>query len=227
MPVTSQSGDASTRVAWARITGQYGDVQFEFVAGHLALDYVATVAERTTARVERLTTPEDLADWLVEARVIDTPPEARENDLLAARELREALYAFVAHLTDGAPLAPSVRETLNLFAAHEGPRPSLDEHGEVHVTGTTRQALACLAQQGLLLARDEHLDSVRWCADPTCTRPFLDRSHARRRRWCGMSTCGDKAKAAAYRARRAQAASAGGLKSGGLESGSSESGGLE
>ncbi|MGH1526542.1 CGNR zinc finger domain-containing protein [Leifsonia sp. L25] len=30
-----------------------------------------------------------------------------------------------------------------------------------------------------------------------CTRPFLDVSRASNRRWCGMSGCGDRAKAAA------------------------------
>lgn len=192
-------------VARLRVTGQYGDVRFEFVAGHVVLDYVATVAERTTTSLERLTTPEDLVDWLVKARVVDTPPAAREADLLAARELRESLYAFVVQLADRSVPEPAVRETLNRFAAHHGPQLSLDEDGTVHRSGTVPEALAHLAQEGLLLARDEHHDAIRWCAAPTCTRPFLDRSHARRRRWCGMSTCGDKAKAAAYRARRAKA----------------------
>lgn len=193
-------------VARQRVTGQYGDVRFEFVAGHVVLDYVATVAERTTTRLERLSTPEDLADWLVKARVVDTPPTAGEADLLAARQLRESLYTLVVSLTGGSALTPAVRETLTRFAAHDGPRLSIDAHGNVHRTGTVTQALALLAQEGLLLARDEQHDSIRWCAAPTCTRPFLDRSHARRRRWCGMSTCGDKAKAAAYRARRANGA---------------------
>jgi predicted RNA-binding Zn ribbon-like protein len=39
------------------------------------------------------------------------------------------------------------------------------------------------------------------CADDRCTRPFVDRSRGHRRRWCGMRGCGDRAKAAAYRAR--------------------------
>jgi predicted RNA-binding Zn ribbon-like protein len=46
------------------------------------------------------------------------------------------------------------------------------------------------------------LGRVRRCADSRCPRVFFDRTKNGRRRWCDMSTCGNRAKAARHRARR-------------------------
>jgi predicted RNA-binding Zn ribbon-like protein len=42
---------------------------------------------------------------------------------------------------------------------------------------------------------------VRRCDNPACVLLFLDVSKTRRRRWCDMKTCGNRAKAAAHYAR--------------------------
>jgi predicted RNA-binding Zn ribbon-like protein len=68
-------------------------------------------------------------------------------------------------------------------------------------------ALACDCLE--LLGGDDRL-LLRRCADERCTRLFLDRSRGRRRRWCDMKGCGDRAKAAAYRRRRRAPSGAGG-----------------
>jgi predicted RNA-binding Zn ribbon-like protein len=45
---------------------------------------------------------------------------------------------------------------------------------------------------------------IRACAGSGCTLLFLDRTKAHARRWCSMAVCGNRAKAAAHRARRAR-----------------------
>jgi predicted RNA-binding Zn ribbon-like protein len=62
--------------------------------------------------------------------------------------------------------------------------------------------LVVLAADCLNLFDSADRQALHWCADPSCTRPFIDRSRGHRRRWCGMKGCGDRAKAAAYRARQ-------------------------
>ena len=42
---------------------------------------------------------------------------------------------------------------------------------------------------------------IRRCAATDCPRWFADSSKSGRRRWCSMSTCGNRAKAARYRDR--------------------------
>ena len=59
-------------------------------------------------------------------------------------------------------------------------------------------ALALLApvlwSAGDLLA-GPRLDRVRRCANPECGWLFLDDSRAGKRRWCSMTSCGNRAKA--------------------------------
>jgi predicted RNA-binding Zn ribbon-like protein len=43
---------------------------------------------------------------------------------------------------------------------------------------------------------------IRACEGSVCTLLFLDRTKAHGRRWCSMAACGNRAKAAAHRARK-------------------------
>ena len=45
---------------------------------------------------------------------------------------------------------------------------------------------------------------IRSCEGSACMLLFLDRTKAHARRWCSMAVCGNRAKAAAHRARRAR-----------------------
>jgi predicted RNA-binding Zn ribbon-like protein len=58
-----------------------------------------------------------------------------------------------------------------------------------------------------LLSSDERT-LLRECAAETCSWLFLDRSRSRRRRWCDMATCGNRAKARRhYQRKKARASS--------------------
>ena len=172
------------------------------LADHPALDLVGTVAERTTTRVEHLTTPERLADWLVAAGLLDTAPAASAAELAAAQHLREALYAVLRATSDGLPLPPDALAVVNGAAAGPAVGLTLDATGGLHRDGDVPAALTAVARAAIELVGgpDRHL--LRWCANDACTHPFVDRSRGGRRRWCGMAGCGDRAKARAYRARR-------------------------
>src|SRR4051812_21339653 len=56
-------------------------------------------------------------------------------------------------------------------------------------------AAAALAAQG-------QLGRLQRCAAAGCTEVFVDRSRARRRRYCDMRTCGNRTNVAAYRERQ-------------------------
>jgi predicted RNA-binding Zn ribbon-like protein len=177
-------------------------VAFDFIAGRLALDFVATVSERGTTDLERLSTPADLTDWIEQADLVDRRLPVTDADLTEARRLREAIYATVTAWTREANPADRHRRVVNAAAAMDPPTPALTRDGRTHRDGDVRAVLAQLARDAIDLADSPDLAMVRWCADPLCTRPFVDRSRGHRRRWCGMRGCGDRAKAAAYRRRR-------------------------
>lgn len=195
-------------LAPALVTGQDGDVAFSFAGSNLALDLVGTLNERRTDRVENLLAPADVGRWLHEAGVLDVEPDVDDDTLPAAVALREALFVLVEHLLDapGEDLPSRALAVVNEAAARPGPILTLRPDHRVERTGSWRAGLTAVARDGLALAEPGE-GVLKWCAEPTCTHPFLDRSRGHRRRWCEMAGCGDRAKAAAYRARRRAGAS--------------------
>lgn len=70
---------------------------------------------------------------------------------------------------------------------------------------TPRDLLVRIAAACAKLICETDFSCIRNCEGPTCTMYFLDVSKNRKRRWCSMSICGNRAKAAAHR--KAKAAS--------------------
>jgi predicted RNA-binding Zn ribbon-like protein len=179
-------------------------VAFEFVAGNPALDFVATVAERRTAAVERVPTPESLARWFADAGLVDAPPPVDEAGYREAVDLRETIWSVLT--ADPAhPLDPAAVAELDRWAAGALPTAALGADRAVTTTGDLAACLAAVARAAVDVFRPENAAHLKWCEGAECTRPFLDASRAGNRRWCGMAGCGDRAKAAAYRARRRSA----------------------
>ena len=173
---------------------------FEFIADRPALDFVATVSERGTSNDELLRTPADLREWIRAAGLVDDIP-VDADAFTRAIEAREAMFGLLAALLDGRRPSARDREVVNAAAAHAQPRIEL-VGGRVRRTGGVDAVLAVLAADVIDLHDSADRELLKWCADERCTRPYIDRSRGSRRRWCGMRGCGDRAKAAAYRARR-------------------------
>jgi predicted RNA-binding Zn ribbon-like protein len=177
-------------------------VPFQFVAGNLALDYVTTAGDRMTAHAEGLRTGSDLAYWIGEARLLDREVTVSRAELDHARTLREALFGLVTALIGDRPPPRPELVIVNVAASCPPPTPRVDQAGRLRLEGGLPAALSAIARSGIELFGLPDRRLVRWCADEACTRPFVDRSRGGRRRWCGMTGCGDRAKAAAYRERR-------------------------
>ena len=63
-------------------------------------------------------------------------------------------------------------------------------------------AMARLAESIAREVSQGYVDRLRTCANETCRWAFFDTSRTGRRRWCDMSTCGNRAKAARHRQRQ-------------------------
>lgn len=174
---------------------------FEFVAGNLALDFVATVAERRTTAIERVPTPDALAQWFAEAGIVDAAPAVDDAGHEEALRLRERIWALLT--TDpGSSLDAAAVRDLDRYARAPLPIPVLSADRSVSTAGDLAACLALVARAAVEAFRPENARHLKWCEGTDCTRPFLDASRAANRRWCGMAGCGDRAKAAAYRARK-------------------------
>jgi predicted RNA-binding Zn ribbon-like protein len=175
--------------------------EFRLGLGSLALDLVATVADRPGAHRERLKTADDLDRWLVEAG-LGTAPKASADDLTDAQQLREAVWSLVERsLADGSP-RPADRRLVNEWAARHPPLPQLGpgwtpvSDGRNDVGG----ALSAVALDAVDLLAGPDRTRIRRCG--RCTLHFVDRSRPGNRRWCSMELCGNRSKAEAYRDRR-------------------------
>jgi predicted RNA-binding Zn ribbon-like protein len=175
----------------------------EHSGDHPVIDFVATVAERRTTRQEKLSTPADLTSFLRQTGLSDEPAPAGDADLSRARAVREAAFALISAAIDATPVDPGALAVVNAAAAVPPPSVVLTSDLRAHRSGDVDALLGVLARDCVELVSGPDRQSLHWCADATCTRPFVDRSRGHRRRWCGMRGCGDRAKSAAYRRRRA------------------------
>lgn len=175
---------------------------FKFRGGSPALDLAATMVGRLGATPrDLLATPADLDRWLVAAELSQVAPGATEGNLVQARSLREALYRLALARAEDSALPDSDRELLNAYAALPAAPPQLDADGRARLSGDVRGLLAELAREGVSLLGGDFGDRIRQCEGPPCAVLFVDTSRKGDRRWCSMSACGNKAKAAGWRKR--------------------------
>ncbi len=130
------------------------------------------------------------------------------DDLAAAIELGEAVYGVVAARLEHRPLKVSDVDLINSRASQRRLTPRLDRGGSINRDGAASQLLASLGADLLDLLAAGDIEKVKSCAHPDCTRLYLDSSRGKNRHWCGMSTCGNKVKVQAFRARQRTAAGA-------------------
>ena len=182
------------------------ELRFLFVSGRPCLAFCATVGERWRRGFERLRTPRDLARWYSEASVASVPVPVSDPDLDRARALREAVYRTAKALIGGQPPAAGDEKIINHAATAPPPVPRMDRR-IVSLTATgpepAASALSSVARDAIDLFTSPDARRLRECASAECGLLFLDLSRPGRRRWCSSNACGGKARAAAYRHRRA------------------------
>jgi predicted RNA-binding Zn ribbon-like protein len=196
-------------------------LHYQFVAGNLALDFANTADWHEAEQpVELLTSFTDLLRWGQQAgliddedvgrllRVAEDDPEAAIATYARAITLREALFRIFRLIALQQPTAHDDLELLNvelmrafahrqIVAGQDGY--SLEWRGrETALDGV----LWTVAQSAADLLTDAELRRVRQCAGDPCGWLFYDTSRNRRRRWCTMEGCGNRAKARRYYQRR-------------------------
>jgi len=184
-------------------------------AGQLAIDFLNTLRIQGGRLSDDLAGPGELFAWLDSAGLLDAPGRAAAARPLPvarillgeAQRLRSDVASLVeAHRSGTAP-EPHVIHALNrilaagpthvLLVSQDG-RSSLGEH---EVGAEPLSALAPIARSAASLLVHAAPDRIRRCDDDRCGRWFLDTSKGGRRKWCSMSICGNRAKAARYRRR--------------------------
>lgn len=185
----------------------------------LAFEFLNTRELEQGDLVDRLTSAEDALDWIVEHGLVHEASVAMERERLAddparaarvladVRAIRDALREISDAVMDAR--VPTERAVRTVNAALRA-RP-VDElkvvdgivrlsHG--HAEDPLAEALARLSEPIVEEIAEGRPDRLRVCANDTCRWVFFDSSRSGRRRWCDMTTCGNRAKAARHRARQ-------------------------
>jgi predicted RNA-binding Zn ribbon-like protein len=164
--------DAATAVRWLEDHALLHRESAGAIVADAKVD--EAVAERVMSRIRRVRAAlRDLLDASVEAR----PPAAG-----ALREVNRTLRA--PYIYELVPAADGV----SLDHRHEGDP----------ISGALARLSEAIARE--LTQSDK--DRLRVCANDECRWVFRDNSPAGRRKWCDMSTCGNRAKAARHRERQ-------------------------
>lgn len=170
----------------------------------LATSFTGTLSERHGEPVERIPTPQRLADWLaVNGLAVDSCTAAQ---LALARELRESIHvaATAAALEDALP-EPAVR-VINDRSAQGQAAAILTPEGkrrwQLSPTPSVEDALSVIAADAITILAGERDGKLALCASPTCQAAFFDTSQSRTRKWCDMNTCGNRQKKARFNANR-------------------------
>jgi predicted RNA-binding Zn ribbon-like protein len=153
---------------------------------------------------EALSGAGDLAKWLRHNGLLNARDEATDADHGRAIELREAIRELLAANHDGGE-APAAATRLTTAARRAKLRP------EFTATGGTRLVTGADgvdgALGGLLVVINDAMTDGRWrrlkvCHNDACRWAFFDASRAGAGKWCSMAVCGNRNKAAAWRARQ-------------------------
>lgn len=189
------------------------------VGEHPAADFANTLAAPGAALLDFIATPAALLDWLAgtpelaDAHALACTAAARGElpaALAAVQALRAEWRAALPGLADAgvnAHGAAALRARLNERLAAgpwrwqlvgEGGDAALRAVPDYAGPDSVAAAIAVVLAQ-LLAERPAAL--LRKCENPACVLWFRDTSKRGNRRWCSMSACGNRAKAAAHRAR--------------------------
>jgi predicted RNA-binding Zn ribbon-like protein len=193
---------------------------FSRVGERLWLDFVNTDDARRGERIDLLRDFDALVEFLSETDVLDAEraagmrrrahqqPAGATAALVDARRTRAALRTLAERGARGEHARLDALAEINRVLGRSAVtrRVDLQDDGSfVRTFVPVGDAFAALLIPVIESAADAliagELDRVRRCGDPRCTRVFLDDTRNGRRRWCEMSTCGNRAKAARWRER--------------------------
>jgi predicted RNA-binding Zn ribbon-like protein len=188
---------------------------FLFVGNSLCLDFINTEMFQGGQPVDRLGDFGSLVEWLVQAQSLDVRNAeevlkhwngSREAETASQRALdfRASLREMAGRVVNGKVLPRSLIAEINEWLAYQS------GHTELRRTRAgfekrfqadfkePPQLLWPVAESACDLLCYADLSLVKKCENALCVLFFYDTTKNRSRRWCSMSACGNRMKAAAH-----------------------------
>ena len=197
--------------------------KFSLIANNLFLDFVNTEKIRDGQPLETLETFEDFLAWIIAVELIETTEASEIHEkwkdkrqtaafLSEVLKFRNILRETAQQIAAGGEVSDKAVAAINeLLTKNSGFTEIIrNESGfekrfrfDLSEPSKLLQPIAESAADFLCYANFELL---RKCESASCVLYFYDTTKNHRRRWCSMSGCGNKAKAAAFYKRKKKAA---------------------
>jgi len=190
------------------------EFQFDLSGGHLALDLANTISRRDSPEktTEHLKSYQDLVAFARQSKII-TPEQSEGLRSKAASQgrqaaqvlreaisLREAIFSAFLALAHGKQAAlPEIERIGHAATDASQHRRIIRANGgyqwQWDAEPVLERIMWPMAQSAAELLTSSDLAKVRECEGADCYWLFLDNSRNRSRRWCTMSSCGNREKA--------------------------------
>ncbi|WP_299477903.1 ABATE domain-containing protein [uncultured Roseibium sp.] len=196
------------------------------IADHPALDFLNSVGAPHGTQIEWISDGTALLSWMTAAGLLSeaeasgiaerTSPNDLDETAAHARELREWFRDLIVRQDglSGWQLAPDEIDLIGRILSKGTYRfqlqPGDPDEAQLQLSSgyeTTKaeDLLVPIAHQIAALLSETDCRLTRNCGGPTCTFWFSDITKNKKRRWCDMKICGNRAKTAAFRERKKQA----------------------
>ncbi len=198
------------------MTGEATGRGYYFIGENLCLDFVNTEVIAGGNRTDLLRNFDDLVAWCAAAQLV-SPAQASgmtrqwtggrdaERTFKQAIDLRATLRVMVERLAAGRPAVlqaalDRINDVLRTRAADLRIVRTKDGYETRYRPLFIEPAhlLVPIARSAADLLSTSDLTLVRKCQNPQCILYFYDTTKNHARRWCSMTGCGNRAKAAAH-----------------------------
>lgn len=196
------------------MTEKIETLKFYQIGNNLSVDFVNTLIAVDGKPKDLLTNLADFAAWAAAMDLLEKEQanwqEKIESEQIFAQilEFREMLHQMFESVEKGQAVKPTAISAINGVLRNQIGFPEIEssEKGFVKRFHTDfsepRQLLATIAESAADLLCYGDLKYLKKCEDNDCVLYFYDTTKNHSRRWCSMTGCGNRAKAAAFYRRK-------------------------
>lgn len=176
---------------------------FIHVGNNLAVDFINTQFECHNELVDLLSCFDDLYQWAAEMGVSLDPDDTSMN-IDTIRQLRRALKTLLMAHIDKSTLPSETLALINQYLLNAPTQQQLIlvnqtiELQPLYNKLSVDQLLGKIVYEAARLLNSAYSQQIKYCSNEKCVLIFVDTSRSKKRRWCSMERCGNRAKASNF-----------------------------